>query len=110
MYKRQVLAHAQVAIEAVTGSLQSGVEVVRIDLSEALTAVPVGFGIQSPARIALDFPNVVSAIGRSNIDVDQDNLKSIRVVQAGNRTRVVLNLKQYTTYTTQLKNLSLIHI
>ncbi len=102
-----VLAHAQVAIEAVTGSLQSGVEVVRIDLSEALTAVPVGFGIQSPARIALDFPNVVSAIGRSNIDVDQDNLKSIRVVQAGNRTRVVLNLKQYTTYTTQLKNKSL---
>lgn len=101
------VVQAQVAIQAVTGSLSSGVEVVRIDLSEALTVAPAGFGIQSPARIALDFPNAVSAMGRSKIEVNQDNLKSISVVQAGNRTRVVLNLKQYTTYTTQLKDKSL---
>ena len=101
------VAHAQIAIEAVTGSLHSGVEVVKIDLSEALTVLPAGFGIQSPARIALDFPNVVRGIGRSNIEVNQDNLKSVSVVQAGNRTRVVLNLKQYTSYTTQLKGKSL---
>jgi type IV pilus assembly protein PilQ len=43
-------AHAQTAIESVTGSVQGGVEVVRIDLSQALTAVPTGFAIQSPAR------------------------------------------------------------
>lgn len=102
------LAHAQVAIEAVTGSLQSGVEVVRIDLNKALAAVPSGFTIQSPARIALDFPDVVSAMGRTNIDVNQGNLKSVSVVQAGNRTRVVLNLKQATAYKTQLQGKSLL--
>lgn len=102
------LAHAQVAIEAVTGSLQSGVEVVRIDLNKALAAVPSGFTIQSPARIALDFPDVVSAMGRTNIDVNQGNLKSVSVVQAGNRTRVVLNLKQSTAYKTQLQGKSLL--
>ena len=102
------LVQAQVAIESVTGSLQSGVEVVRVDLSQALTELPTGFSIQSPARIALDFPNVVSAMGRSNIEVNQGNLKSVSVVQAGNRTRVVLNLKQFTTYKTQLQGKSLL--
>ena len=74
------LAQAQVAIESVSGSLQSGVEIVKIDLSEALSTLPAGFAIQSPARIALDFPDVVSGIGRSTIEVNQGNLKSVNVV------------------------------
>ena len=102
------LAQAQVAIESVSGSLQSGVEVVRIDLSQALGTLPTGFSIQSPARIALDFPDVVSAIGRSTIEVNQGNLKSVSVVQAGSRSRVVINLKQPTTYKTQWQGKSLL--
>jgi type IV pilus assembly protein PilQ len=96
-------AQAQIAIEAVTGSLQGGSEVVKIDLSGVLPAVPTGFSIQSPARIALDFPGVVSVMGRSAVDISQGNLKSVSVIQAGDRTRVVLNLKQYTTYKTQIQ-------
>jgi type IV pilus assembly protein PilQ len=99
---------AQTAIEAVTGSMQGGVEVVKIDLSEALTALPTGFSIQSPARIALDFPGVTNVMGRSTIDINQGNLKSVMVVQAGDRTRVVLNLKQATAYKTQLQGKSLL--
>ncbi|MDI1245685.1 MAG: AMIN domain-containing protein, partial [Rhodoferax sp.] len=102
------LAQAQVAIESVSGSMQSGVEVVKIDLSEALAVLPAGFSIQSPARIALDFPDVVSAIGRSTIEVNQGNLRSVSVVQAGSRSRVVINLKQSTTYTTQWQGKSLL--
>ena len=55
-------AQAQTAIEAVSGSVRGGSEVVRIDLSEALSTVPTGFSIQSPARIALDFPGTVNAL------------------------------------------------
>lgn len=102
------LAQAQVAIESVSGSLQSGVEVVKIDLSEALGALPAGFSIQSPARIALDFPDVISAIGRSTIEINQGNLTSVSVVQAGTRSRVVINLKQPTTYKTQWQGKSLL--
>ena len=102
------LAQAQVAIESVSGSIQSGVEVVRIDLSEALGAMPAGFSIQSPARIALDFPDVISAIGRSTIEVNQGNLTSVSVVQAGSRSRVVINLKQSTTYKAQWQGKSLL--
>jgi type IV pilus assembly protein PilQ len=101
-------AQAQVAIEAVTGSVQSGVELVKIDLNQTLTALPAGFSIQSPARIALDFPDVVSSLGRNNIDINQGNLKSVSVVQAGGRTRVVLNLKQHTAYKTQIQGKSLL--
>lgn len=101
-------AHAQAAIEAVTGSIQGGAEVVRIDLSKELTAVPVGFAIQSPARIALDFPGVSSAMGRSTIDMHQGNLKSVSVVQAGERTRVVLNLLTPAGYTAEIQGKSLL--
>jgi len=104
------LAQAQVAIESVSGSLQAGVEVVRIDLSQPLKSVPTGFSIQSPARIALDFPDVVSAMGRSTVDISQGNLKSVSVVQAGNRSRVVLNLKQSAAYRTELQGKSLLVI
>lgn len=100
--------HAQTAIEAVSGSLQGGAEIVRIDLSQALTVVPTGFTVQSPARIALDFPGVSNGMGRSTVDINQGNLKSVSVVQAGDRTRVVLNLKQATPYKTQLQGKSLL--
>lgn len=102
------VAQAQSAIEAVTGTMQGGSEVVRIDLSQPLGAVPTGFSIQSPARIALDFPGVSNGMGRSTVDVNQGNLRSVSVVQAGDRTRVVLNLKQATSYKAQIQGKSLL--
>lgn len=99
---------AQTAIESVTGSVQGGVEVVRIDLSKALSGLPTGFSIQSPARIALDFPGVSNTMGRSNVDINQGNLKSVSVVQAADRTRVVLNLKQATSYKAEIQGKSLL--
>ena len=108
LFLTALAAQAQIGIEAVSGSIQSGVEVVRIDLSGPLAAVPAGFSIQSPARVALDFPGVKNAMGRSTIDINQGNLKSVNVVQAGDRTRVVLNLKQATPYRTQLQGKSLL--
>ncbi|GAB4211871.1 MAG: type IV pilus secretin PilQ [Rhodoferax sp.] len=101
------LAHAEQAIQAVSGSVQGGAEVLRIDLSEPLSTPPKGFTIQSPARIALDFPGASSALGRTNVDINQGNLRSVSVVQAGDRTRVVLNLKQATPYTPQLQGKTL---
>ncbi|WP_398497784.1 type IV pilus secretin PilQ [Variovorax sp.] len=102
------MAHAQNAIESVTSSMQSGAEVVRIDLAQPLAAVPNGFAVQMPARIALDFPGVTNAIGRSAIEVNQGNLRSVNVVQAGERSRVVLNLKQATAYKTEIQGKSLL--
>ncbi len=95
------------AIQAVTASFQGGVEVIRIDLTEPLTAVPTGFSIQSPARIALDFPGINNAMGRSTVHINLGNLRSANVVQAGERTRVVLNLKASATYKAEIQGNSL---
>ena len=102
------MAQEPTSIQSVTGSIQGGMEIVRVDLSQPLDAVPGGFVIQSPARIALDFPGVTSAMDRSTIEVNQGNLKSINVVQAGERTRMVLNLKQPTSYKAVLQGKSLL--
>ncbi len=99
---------SQPIIEAVTGSLQSGAEVVKIDLSQPLTAVPNGFSIKSPAKIALDIPGVGNVMGRSTIEVNQGNLRSVNLIPAGDRTRVVLNLNQATNYKAELQGKSLL--
>jgi len=96
-------AFAQGAIQSVTGSLQDGSEVLRIELSQPLTAPPAGFAIQSPARIALDFPDTQNASGQSQIELNQGNLRSVNVVEAGGRSRVVLNLKAATSYKTDVQ-------
>ena len=96
-------SQAQGVIESVSGSIQGGAEVVRIELSQPLANAPVGFSIQSPARIALDFPGYTSSLGRSLVEINQGNLRSVNVAQAGERSRVVLNLKVATTYKTQLQ-------
>jgi type IV pilus assembly protein PilQ len=101
-------ALAQNAVQSVTGSIQGGSEVVRIDFAQPLTAVPAGFAIQAPARIALDFPGVTNAIGRSTVEINQGNLRSVNVVQAGERTRLVLNLKAAASYKAQIEGKSLL--
>ncbi|MFC6282622.1 MULTISPECIES: type IV pilus secretin PilQ [Polaromonas] len=101
-------AQAANAIQSVTGSVQGGSEVIRIDLAEPLAAVPTGFSIQTPARIALDFPGVDSAMGRSAVDINLGNMRSANVIQAGGRTRVVLNLKASTAYRAEIQGKSLL--
>lgn len=89
------------SVQSVTGSLQGGGEVVRIELSEPLTESITGFAIQSPARIALDLPGTSNGMGQSLVEIQQGNLSTANVVEASGRTRVVLNLKTATTYRTE---------
>jgi type IV pilus assembly protein PilQ len=103
-----VPAWAQNAIQSITSSQQAGTEVVRIELAQPLTAVPTGFAVQAPPRIAIDLPGVGNAMGRSNLDINQGNLRSVSVAQAGERTRLVLNLKQPSGYRAQLQGKALV--
>ena len=99
-------AYAQVTIQSITSSIQSGTETVRIDMSEPLSALPAGFAVQSPARIALDFPGVVSGLSQSTVELNQGNLRAANVAQASDRTRVVLSLNRPTTYRAELQGRS----
>jgi len=102
------VAWAQTQIRAINTSQQAGVDVVRIELSEPLAAVPTGFTIQTPPRIAIDLPGVVNGIGRNMVELNQGNLRSAAVAQAGERSRVVLNLRQASTYSAKLEGSALV--
>ncbi len=102
------MALAQGVIQSITSTQQAGADVVRIELSEPLAAVPAGFAIQQPARIAIDLPGVGNGMGKPSVEINQGNLRSVNVAQAGDRTRLVLNLKQAATYRAQLDGKALL--
>ena len=102
------VAWAQNAIQSITSSQQAGTEVVRIEMSQPLAAVPTGFSVQAPPRIAIDLPGVSNAMGRSSVEINQGNLRSVAVAQAGDRTRLVLNLKQASGYRAQIQGKTLL--
>lgn len=103
-------AWAQNAIQSITSSQQSGTEVVRIELEQPLAVVPSGFSVQAPPRIAIDLPGVTNGIGRNSVEINQGNLRSVSVAQAGDRSRLVLNLKQASGYRAQLQGKTLLLI
>ena len=95
-------AWAENTIQAINSSQQAGAEVIRIEMSEPLEAVPAGFTVQAPPRIAIDLPGVTNALGKSSVEINQGNLRSVNVAQSGERTRLVLNLKQPAGYRAQI--------
>jgi len=103
-----VAAFAQNAIQSINSSQQAGSEVVRIELAQPLAVIPTGFAVQTPPRVAIDLPGVGNAIGKSSVDINQGNLRSVNVAQSGDRTRLVLNLKQPASYRAQIQGKLLI--
>jgi len=71
---------------------QDGNIVVKIMLKQPLANPPAGFKINSPPRIAFDFPNTDNALGKNSQEVGDGVLRNMNIVQAGDRTRVVMNL------------------
>jgi type IV pilus assembly protein PilQ len=96
-------------IEAINVSPQAGGKVlVRVTLRQAPASPPAGFTVANPPRIAFDFPNTASALGRATQEVGEGDLRSINVVQAGERTRLVLNLSRASSYDTQIEGRTLL--
>ena len=88
-------------IESVNfSSLPGGRVVIHIKTTTPLVDVPAGFTLSNPARIALDFPNVINGTAKTNMVVDQGSLKSLTLAQAKERTRLVLNLLKNVGYNT----------
>lgn len=101
-------AWAQNTIQSIGSSQQAGAEVIRVELSEPLSAVPAGFSIQSPPRIAIDLPGVANGLGKSSVEMNQGNLRSVSIAQGSERTRLVLNLKKAANYRAEIKGKTLL--
>jgi type IV pilus assembly protein PilQ len=94
-------------IEAINVAKQGGEIAVKIDLKEALSTPPAGFSVANPAKVAFDFPATANGLGKTTQVVNEGDLRSFNVVQAGDRTRLVLNLTSSMNYKTRLEGKSL---
>ena len=64
---------------------------------------PHGYTTEQPARIALDLPGVVSQLASKTRDLGGGNARSATVVEAKDRTRLIINLTQLTPYTARVE-------
>ncbi|MDT4808082.1 Type IV pilus biogenesis and competence protein PilQ [compost metagenome] len=64
-------------------------------------AAPRGYTIDQPARIALDLPGVKNKLGAKNRDLGVGNARSVTVVEAKDRTRLIINLASLAPYSTR---------
>src|SRR6266581_2501495 len=98
------LAQTTNSLDALSASkASSGRTVIKFTLKAPLSNPPAGFTIANPPRIALDFPDTGNGLGKTVQDVGDPALRSVNVVQAGNRTRVVFNLNKPQSYETQIE-------
>lgn len=91
----------------VSGS-PSGKLVLTVTLKHELASLPQHFTVNRPPRISLDFPNTTNNLGTTTQEFGQGDLRSVNVVQAGNRTRLVINLHQMMTYDTRIEGNNLL--
>ncbi|MBK5526172.1 type IV pilus secretin PilQ [Pseudomonas sp. TH06] len=64
---------------------------------------PKGYTTDSPARIALDLPGVASQLTSKSLDLGSGNARTATVVEARDRTRLIVNLTQPAPYNTRVE-------
>lgn len=96
------------AIESITANQHGANVIINVAMREAPAKAPIGFAITNPARIALDFGATTNATGKSSQDINLGDVRGLNVVQAGERTRMVLNLARPLNYATAIDGKSVI--
>lgn len=96
------------SIESIIGSQQGEATQVRIRMGMPLTEVPASFSLANPHRLALDFKDTDNRIGRSLVEIAGGDVKSVNVVQSGERSRVVLNMSRPMRFQTEIDGNDLI--
>jgi len=94
---------AQNSIDNLQVDQQGANTIVKLNLKQTLKALPGNFSIANPARLVFDFPGTGNGLGRSSQQVNQGELKSVNIVQVGDRTRLVLNLRNMTPFKTRME-------
>ena len=73
----------------------------KLTFDEPVTAAPKGYTIDQPARIAIDLPGVKNRLGERNRELGLGNTRSVTVVEANDRTRLIINLTDLAPYATR---------
>jgi type IV pilus assembly protein PilQ len=95
-----VQAEENNAIESISANQQGANVIVKVTMKNPVVKPPLGFSITSPARIALDFAETANETGKSAQEISLGDVRSVNVVQAGERSRLVFNLIRPLNYAT----------
>ena len=90
-------------IEKMVAAEQGGSIVLKLTMAQPLAAAPGSFSVANPARIAFDFPDTANGLGRNSQVLNTGDLRSVNIVQVGDRTRLVLNLSRVYPYETRIE-------
>ncbi|MFV9681817.1 type IV pilus secretin PilQ [Pseudomonas sp. NY15367] len=74
----------------------------KLSFDEPVNA-PRGYTIEQPARIALDLPGVSNKLGSKNRELGVGNARSVTIVEAKDRTRLIVNLTNLAPYSTRVE-------
>ncbi len=96
------------AVQAIDAVRDGQRLLLRIRLAKALPAAPAGFATSAPPRVVLDLPATVNATGQARRLLDVGDMRSVDLVQASGRLRVVLNLARPLPYTTRVQGRELV--
>lgn len=96
-------APANNRIEKIIAAEQGGDIILKLSMAQPLTAIPASFSVASPARIAFDFPDTANGLGRNSQTLNAGDLRSVSIVQVGDRTRLVLNLARVFPYEARIE-------
>jgi type IV pilus assembly protein PilQ len=96
------------SIESISASQQGSNVIVKVSLKKPVNAVPVSFSIANPARVAVDLPDTTNAIGKSSVDVNLGDVRSVNIVEVAGRSRMVFNLNKSLSYATVLEGNSIV--
>lgn len=69
---------------------------------------PAGYAIEKPARIALDLVGAKSHLESKHHNLGTGNARSMTVVEARDRTRVIINLNELVGYNTRVEGKTLV--
>lgn len=92
------------SIDSMQVTQSSGGTIVKLTMKKALANPPAAFSVATPPRIAFDFPLTANGLGRTTQAINEGDLRSANVVQAGDRTRLVLNLSRMSNYETRIED------
>ena len=90
------------AIESITTVQQGAAVVVKVQLKSAPAKQPIGFAITNPSRIAVDFSGTVNATGANTQEINLGDVRNVQIVQAGDRSRLVFNLRNALNFSTEV--------
>lgn len=65
---------------------------------------PSSFTVDEPARIALDFANTKNKLSWRSRRIGMGNIKSVTAIEAGSRTRIVINLVRQSNYSIRVND------